>query len=968
MEIAEEELSIELLGAPVIRRAGSAIEVDTRKATALLAYLAVTGREHRRDSLAALLWPDYDHEHARAALRRTLSTLKAALAGEGLAISRATVGITDSVRVDLELFRLLGGGCGDHRPEPNDACEACMGALTEASGLYKGDFMSGFALRDSAEFDDWHLLQADELRRNHHAVLEALMRAHRRRGELRRAIEYARRRLAADSLHEPAHRELMELYALDGQRTASLAQYRECVAVLDRELGVTPLPETAALYQDIKEGRLPAAPGREAPPAAQPHMEARADKTGRRLPLVGRSQEWAALHSTYNSIGPRGHLVVIDGEAGIGKSRLAEDFLDEVGRHGAYVIRAQGHAGERGLAHGITVELLRSAMAQPGAPERIAAVAPAGLVEAGRLVPDLLEVMPQVRAAPSLESPGARARLLEGLTNVLLTAATGKRPGVIFVDDLQWVDGASFDVLSFIIRRLPDRPLYLLATWRVEDVPGDHRLRRLAEGARRSKTFTGIRPGRLTEGEAAELVAAAGPDAPGSEGLRRRLYEETEGLPFFLTEYLEVVGRSDGQQWDMPEGVRDLLGARVESLDQIGRQVLDAAAVAGRSFHLDTLRSVSGRDEEEIVEGLEGLVRSGVITELSGASAAGTPMYDFSHDKLRGFVYEATSLARRRLLHRRMAEALVRDARRKGGSPSYSPIAHHYRLGGRDEDAAHYSFVAGEQARSLYANEEALAHFQTALALGHPRGSATHEAIGDLQTLRGQYGEALTSYETAAAQSEGPDLALIEQKLGQLHDRLGDAGADSHFEAALALLDNQSGTAALKASLTTDRSLAAHHAAKRTKAHRLAQQALGLAEEAGDATALARAHNILGILATADRDADAALEHLKGSLALARKLSDHSTMVAALNNLALADRASGRIDEAIELMAEAIDLCASQGDRHREAALHSNMSDLLHQEHRPEEAMAHFKKSAALFAAIGEPGDMTPGIWKLVEW
>lgn len=91
-------------------------------------------------------------------------------------------------------------------------------------------------------------------------------------------------------------------------------------------------------------------------------------------------------------------------------------------------------------------------------------------------------------------------------------------------------------------------------------------------------------------------------------------------------------------------------------------------------------------------------------------------------------------------------------------------------------------------------------------------------------------------------------------------------------------------------------------------------------------------------------------------------------MVAALNNLALADRASGRIDEAIELMAEAIDLCASQGDRHREAALHSNMSDLLHQEHRPEEAMAHFKKSAALFAAIGEPGDMTPGIWKLVEW
>ena len=146
-----------LLGSPRIEVDGAAIEVDTRKATALLAYLAVTGETHRRDALAALLWPDADETHARAALRRTLSALNKALAGEGLRIGREAVGLdSDSeIWVDVVRLRALLSQSEAHPHATDDVCSMCIVALTEAADLYRGDFLAGFSLRDSPSFDDW---------------------------------------------------------------------------------------------------------------------------------------------------------------------------------------------------------------------------------------------------------------------------------------------------------------------------------------------------------------------------------------------------------------------------------------------------------------------------------------------------------------------------------------------------------------------------------------------------------------------------------------------------------------------------------------------------------------------------------------------------------------------------------------------------------------------------------------------
>jgi DNA-binding SARP family transcriptional activator len=221
-------LTLLLLGPPRLDRGGVPVDVDTRKAVALLAYLAVTQQAHSRDTLAALLWPDYDQAHARATLRRTLSTLNKALAGEWMRINRDTIGLDRAADcwVDVDQFRHLLAACGEHGHPASAVCAECLRPLTEAVALYRADFLAGFSLRDSPSFEDWQFFQSQSLRRELAGALERLARCHAAQRSYDAAIASARRWLALDRLHEPAHRQLMLLYAWAGQRAAALRQYR----------------------------------------------------------------------------------------------------------------------------------------------------------------------------------------------------------------------------------------------------------------------------------------------------------------------------------------------------------------------------------------------------------------------------------------------------------------------------------------------------------------------------------------------------------------------------------------------------------------------------------------------------------------------------------------------------------------------------------------------------------------------
>ena len=917
-------LEISLFGAPRIEVDGEAVALDTRKAVALVAYLAVTGRPHTRDALCVLLWPDYDQEHSRGALRRTLSALRKALGGDRLDAGRERVALErdDGVRVDVEEFR-AALAAGD------------TGSLARAVELYQGDFLAGFSLRDSVNFDDWQYFESESLRRELADALERLAAEHARRRDYDRAILLARRWLALNPLHEPVHRRLMELYALKGERAAALRQYRECVRILHTELGVAPVEETTELYRAIQKQAVQA-PGTplSAPPSAPAPGPTRPDPPA----LVGREDDWEALLAAYDDVSADGRLAVIEGEPGIGKTRLASEIASHVSGRGAPVITVRCYEEERELAFAPVAETVRQALAMTSGREE-------ALAEAARL-------LPQLGAPPDLplDTPGAQMRFFESIASLVQEALAGTPPGLLLVDDVHWADAASLEFLAFLVRRLAGQPLLVLLTWWSSDVPAAHPLRRLLADTGRGPGATARTLRRLGPEEVDELARSLAPAAVAGD----RIYEETEGVPLLVVEYCRALERAEATP---PQGVRELLRARLLPLSDVATQALAAAAVIGRSFDPEVLREVSGRTDEEVVAGLEELTARGLIDEAGEA-------YDFRHERLRSVMDEELSLARRRLLHGRTADAL---ARRAGASGALAgSIARHYQLAGRDAEAARFFRLAGEHARSLFANTDALAHFEAALALGDPDPASLHAAIGDLQTLMAAYDAAVQSYEAAAALADARRLAELDHKLGAIHLRRGawDAAA-TYLESALAGAD---GELPLSARVTADLSLARHRAGDAAEARDLARRALALAEEGGDDSAQAQAHNILGLLAASEGDARAARPHLEQSLALTAAVGDADARVAALNNLALVLRSEGELEQALELTEEALRLCSARGDRHREAALHNNLADLLRAAGRSDEAMEHLKQAVAIFADVGGDAVHEPEVWKLVRW
>src|SRR5215216_856285 len=403
-------LTVSLLGSPRVERDGRPVSFDTRKAVALLAYLALDDRPHSRDALAEFLWPGHDNEHARGALRRTLSTLRTAIGGQHLDAARDRIALTrgPELEIDVDRFRSLTA---------EGASEA---ALEQAAELFNGDLLEGFSPRGSPDFDDWQMGEAGALEREFASALRRLVELLVSRGDFEHALPRAQRWLELDPLHEPAHRELIRLYAWSGDRAAALEQYRTCVRTLSQELGVAPVEETASLYEQLNERGAPPLPAGKPSAAARPAARRTALPE---LPLVGRADELASLVDAHAAARPDGGLALIEGEAGIGKTRLAGELVDHARSRGAVVLSARCHDDEAGLPYGPVVELLGQAVASAESDEWPNLLSPQRLADASLLLPELAGLGGDRPAALPLDGPGAQVRLLEGVAAVISAAS-----------------------------------------------------------------------------------------------------------------------------------------------------------------------------------------------------------------------------------------------------------------------------------------------------------------------------------------------------------------------------------------------------------------------------------------------------------------------------------------------------------------------------------------------------------------
>jgi DNA-binding SARP family transcriptional activator/tetratricopeptide (TPR) repeat protein len=916
VETVSQQVEVRLLGPPGVLRDGEPVGFDTRKATALLAHLTLNERPRPRDALADLLWPHADLERSRGALRRTLSTLRTGIGAEHVEASRDQVRLvrSDQLWVDVDAFRRA----------------RTAGDLVTAVATYRGDLLEGFVVRDSPAFEDWLAAEADGLRRELMAALAELAGHQESRRDLPGAIASVRRWLAADPLHEPAHQALIRLLAASGDRAGALSQYRECVRTLSRELGVPPLPETQRLYEQVNEGSFEVARPVERPVSVQVDSSTTPG-------LVGRARELQLLRDEYVAVDDAPRVVLVEGETGIGKTRLVEELLAAL-PGGTPTLVTRAYEGEEGLPYGPVVDSMRARLRRDA--DWATSLDPGTAAEVARLVPEIAAARRDL--PPVASGPGAEARFLAALWDALGTALTGQQPGVWLVDDLQWTDEATRGLLAYGLRRLEGwRALVLLVRRTPHEVTPLHAI---LAAARAADVVTLTLP-RLGRTDVAALVEQVRPEQADAAAVQR-LWETTEGVPLLLLEYLRAEA---GAETGIPTEVRAVLTGRLEPVSQTGRQVLTAAAVLGRSFAVDTVRAVSGRTDDETVTAVEELVRHGLLREREQD-------YDFAHELVRGVVVEETSLARRRLLHARAAAV--------PGTPA-AVQARHLQEAGQDLAAAQASRRAADEAAAVFAHAEAADHLRTALALGHPDRAELLLALAEQQTALAEYGDALVSLETAAAAAVPDDLAEVEHRLGQLQHRRGEyALARAHLEAALARVPDE--RVALRAAVTADLSLTAHSLGEPDRARSLAIAAQELAEAAVDVHSQCQVLNLLGILATESGEPESALAPLERGLALAEQADDAEMKVATLNNLALALSAAGRPDAAIAPATTALELCSVTGDRHREAALHNNLADLFHATGRHEEAMAHLKSAVEIFAAVeSEP---RPEIWKLIRW
>src|SRR6266516_4836222 len=586
-------LRLAVLGPPEAWHDGSCLTFPLRKAQALLLYLAVEGGMHSRSKLAAFLWPDSEPQVARKALRNAIVLLRSLLADPNPSAAPDSlspgqeahllnqgdlIGLNPQALLELDLDVVQQAYTAAQRfatPPWEPQRATLVPQVQQALDLVRGPFLEGFWLREETGFDEWHEQQQQQWQVRLQLLCERLSAWQEARGELEQARATLTRWLVLDPLSEEAYQRLMRVHLARGEASAALQVYATCRARLAQELQVKPSAETVALAEHIR-----ATAARRGSPTARPTTTAENQPPSELVaPLVGRAAAFTQLVGRYQQArGGQPQAVLVVGEAGIGKTRLAREWVAWADAQGALVLAGQAFEMGGRLPYQPLVEALRPRLEEENAPEDL--LEDLWLAELSRLLPELRVRYPDL-PVPTEDELTAKGRLFEAVAR-LLDALARSGPLVLLLDDLQWVDEASLDLVRSLSRYWSKHGhrVLLLGTVRSEGLELNPQLSTHLVDLGRDLPVSRVTLQPLSQAETLQLVQAiAGEQGTRREGKQREhitarpsiavpkrspaqepetklsalgdvLFVQTAGQPLYLLETLKLWR---DRQWLVPQ-------------------------------------------------------------------------------------------------------------------------------------------------------------------------------------------------------------------------------------------------------------------------------------------------------------------------------------------------------------------------------------------------------------------------------
>ena len=665
-------LEVRLLGVVEIILDGRRLRsFNSLRLQRFLALITLRRDLQHRSRLAFELWPDSDERQARTNLRKLLHDFRHSLPDIG-----------EFVEIDNEIVRWIPTG-----PSEVDVLRfhdaVAAGDRGLAARLYSGDLLP-------ACYDDWVLNERAKLRAEVYEVLVQLTEEAAGRDDHKATVRHAQRIIDLEPTDEAAVRVQTEAHLALGDRAAALRAYHRCAEALERDLAVAPGEALGAMYQQLRAGNLDRdeVQGKELAPVGE-------------SPFVGRDHEWNVLNEAWNTAREGGaHLLLVTGEPGIGKTRLALELGRRVRAEGHVVASARAYEAAGRPPWGPVVDLLRSDALR----SHIDTLDMVWRAELARLLPELSDA-----SRPSGPNRSGDVAQRHRLFDAVSRAIVGDRPRLLIIDDLQWCDAETIELIGFVVRSGQTAPVLIVGTVRSEEIPQHHPLVGLVDALGHDQAVTTVPLDPLDEATTATLAARLRADDSIDPTLAARLWNETEGNPLFVIEALRVGISADGSQAALTPTMRAVLGARLGQLPRDAQRLAEVAAVIGRPFSVGLMVSATGIGEHEVADQVDELWRRRIIRD-QGLT------YDFSHDKLRAVALEMVSPARRRQLHRAVAEAIAVELHNDMDEAS-PQLAAHYDQAGMVEPAIDAYRLAGARAVAVSALDEAVTMFRRALSL-----------------------------------------------------------------------------------------------------------------------------------------------------------------------------------------------------------------------------------------------------------